>query len=414
MQTINIVMACLAGLALLVTLFAHAVRLRWLDVPLLALALGVLIGPHGLGWLDLTRYGEEPDVLQVVARYTLVTAVVTAGVELRGFLPRQWRSLTVLFLGGTVLMWGAGSVLVGVILGLDPLPALMIGAVLAPTDPILTATVASGRIPDSVLPARVRHLLAAESAARQGAGLVMVLLPILLIIEPSAEAWWQWVSEALLWKGIAAVVIGGVVGYGVGRALKWSTDRDSSETATGPLAAIFLTLALALVSVVQAMGSDGTLAVLTAGVTFAWARASDDTGDELHHQHRAYQQLHKQVLVVPIFALLGAALPWGQWANLGWKAPVLVVAVLALRRIPAVLLMKPFVGTIRGWDEALFVGWFGPIGVSALYFASVAHQETQNEHVWAVTTLLVAATVVLHDTTTTPLSQWLGRQSAGD
>lgn len=59
------------------------------------------------------------------------------------------------------------------------------------------------------------------------------------------------------------------------------------------------------------MGSDGTLAVLTAGVTFAWVRASDDTGDELHHQHRAYLQLHKQVLVVPIFALLGAALPWG-------------------------------------------------------------------------------------------------------
>lgn len=85
-----------------------------------------------------------------------------------------------------------------------------------------------------------------------------------------------------------------------------------------------------------------------------------------------------------------------------------------MRRIPAVLLMKPFVGTIRGWDEALFFGWFRPIGVSALYFASVAHQETQNEHVWAVTTLLVAATVVLHDTTTTPLSQWLGRQSAGD
>lgn len=149
-----------------------------------------------------------------------------------------------LFLGGTVLMWGAGSVLVGVILGLDPLPALMIDAVLAPTGPILTATVASGRIPDSVLPARVRHLLTAESAARQGAGLVMILLPILLIIEPSAEAWWQWVSEALLWKGVAAVVIGGVVGYGVGRALKRSTDRDSSETATGPLAAIFLALAL--------------------------------------------------------------------------------------------------------------------------------------------------------------------------
>ena len=407
-------MACLAGLALLITLFAHAVRLHWFDVPLLALVLGVLIGPHGMGWLNLSAYGEEQHVLQVVARYTLVTAVVMAGIELRGFLTRQWQPLTVLFLGGTVLMWGAGSLLVGTILGLGLLPALMIGAVLTPTDPILTATVASGRIPDSVLPTRIRHLLAAESAARQGAGLVMVLLPILLITQTRDGAWWQWVSDALLWKGVAAVVIGAVVGYWVGRALKWSTDRDSSETATGPLAAIFLALAFALASVVQALGSDGTLAVLVAGVTFAWGRADDDAGDELFHQHRAFQQLHKQVLVVPIFALLGAALPWGQWAELGWKAPVIVVAVLALRRIPAVLIMKPFVKSIRGWDDALFVGWFGPIGVSALYFASVAHLETQDEHVWAVTTLLIAATIVLHDTTTTPLSQWLGRRYPDD
>lgn len=58
-ENFNIIVACLAGLGLLMTLFAHGIRLHWIDDPLLALILGVLIGPVGLGWLDLAAYGEE-------------------------------------------------------------------------------------------------------------------------------------------------------------------------------------------------------------------------------------------------------------------------------------------------------------------------------------------------------------------
>ena len=61
----------------------------------------------------------------------------------------------------------------------------------------------------------------------------------------------------------------------------------------------------------------------------------------------------------------------------------------------------------------MFVGWFGPVGVGALYFAAVAHKETRNEHVWTVATLLIAATIVAHDLTATPLSRWLGRRTSG-
>ncbi len=117
---------------------------------------------------------------------------------------------------------------------------------------------------------------------------------------------------------------------------------------------------------------------------------------------------------MPVFALLGLALPWGEWVELGWAAVALVVAVLLLRRIPAVLLLKPLIGGIRGWDEALFVGWFGPIGVGALYLATVAHKETQLEQVWPVVTLLIAATIVIHDLTATPLSRWLAGRLGGE
>ncbi len=412
MREIDIAVASMAALALVMGLFTHWIRLRWINEPLLALLLGVLIGPVGLGWLDLAKYGEEPAILEVTARFTLAIALVSVGLELRSYLTGAWRSLTVLVLAGMALTWGISSLLVAWILGLDPLPAILIGAVLTPVDPILVAAVTTGRVASDNVPERIRHLLSADSAARHGLGLMIVLLPALLITKPDAEAWTEWLSYTLLWKGLAAVAVGALIGYTVGRVHAWSTARRLDETATGPLMPIFYTLALLIVSGAELLESDGLLAVLAAGATFAWSRTGEEKGEGLERELRQYQHLLKQVLQVPVFALLGAALPWAEWNALGWPAVGLVFAVLLLRRIPTLLLLKPLIGEIRRWDDALFVGWFGPVGVGALYFASVAHKETQMEQVWSIGTLIIASTIVAHDVTATPLSQWLGRREA--
>lgn len=410
MHTVDIVVTCLAALALVMVLFAHGLRLHWINEPMPALLLGVLIGPEGFGWLDLAKYGEETAILEVVARYTLVIALVIVGIEIRGYLPVHWPSLTLLVFGGLILMWGMSSLLVGWILGISVLPALLIGAVLASTDPILSTTVTGGRVSRENLPKSIRHMLAAESSARHGLGLLFVLLLATLITEPHAEAWRHWLTDVLLWKGLVAALIGAVVGYVIAQVLHWSEGRDWTEAPTGPLLTLLLAVALALSAGVELMKSDGAAAVLVAGVVFARSYKSRERGEAVDRQEREYEHLLKQVLQVPIFVLLGTALPWSEWADLGWKAPVLVVAILLLRRIPALLLLKPLVPQLRTWSEALFVGWFGPVGVGALFFAAVAHKETHNEHVWAVTTLLVAVTIVLHDLTSTPLSQWLARR----
>ncbi len=187
----------MAGLALVMGLFTHWLRRHWVNEPLLALLLGVLVGPAGLGWLDLAAHGDEHQILEVAARFTLAVALVSVGVELRGYLSAHWRPLAVLVFGGAALMWGASSLLAGGLLGLGLAPALLLGAVLAPIDPILTATVATGRIARETLPARIRHLLTAESAARHGLGLLLVLLPALLLTKPVAEAWAHWLTVTL-------------------------------------------------------------------------------------------------------------------------------------------------------------------------------------------------------------------------
>ncbi len=410
MHALNIVIAAIAGLALGMSLFTYWIRRHWINEPLLALLLGVLLGPVGLGVLDLARYGDEREIIEMAARLTLAVVLVSVGIELRTYLPSYWRSLTVLAVGGIALMWAASALLVGWILDLAFVPALLLGAVLAPIDPILTASVATGRIARENVREPTRHLLSAESSARHGVGLVFVLLAALLEREPTATAWRQWLIEVVLWKGLVAIMIGGAVGYAAGRAQRWSAARAFVEAETGPLVAFFLALSLALVSVVELMRSDGILAVLVAAVAFVWARADGEPGAQLEKQDRHYEELIKQVLQVPIFLLLGVALPWAEWAKLGWAAVGLVAAVLVLRRIPAVLLLKPLVRQIQGWDEALYIGWFGPVGVGALYFAAVAEKETGLVEVWTVTTLLVAASAVVHNITVTPLSRWLGRR----
>ncbi len=73
--------------------------------------------------------------------------------------------------------------------------------------------------------------------------------------------------------------------------------------------------------------------------------------------------------VLPLFVLLGAALPWRQWAELGWGAAVLVVAVLCLRRVPLILLLRRPLRLPT--PDALYLGWFGPVGVSALFYLTL-------------------------------------------
>jgi sodium/hydrogen antiporter len=73
------------------------------------------------------------------------------------------------------------------------------------------------------------------------------------------------------------------------------------------------------------------------------------------------QEAISRFLDLPIFAVLGIALPWEGWLELGWGGLLLVAAVLLLRRLPAVLALRHMLGPLRSrGKDVLFLGWFGP------------------------------------------------------
>jgi NhaP-type Na+/H+ or K+/H+ antiporter len=99
------------------------------------------------------------------------------------------------------------------------------------------------------------------------------------------------------------------------------------------------------------------LAAFVAGIVFNFAGSSD-----AKESQEEIQEAISRFFDLPIFVLLGMTLPWQGWLDLGWRGPLLVVAVLLLRRLPAVLTLRSLLGPLRGRaKDVLFLGWFGPI-----------------------------------------------------
>jgi NhaP-type Na+/H+ or K+/H+ antiporter len=304
---------------------------------------------------------------------------------------------------GTTLMWLAAGAVVGVTLGLGVIPALLIGAILAPTDPVLAGSVVTGPLAKRNIPQRLRHLLYAESAANDGLALVAVMLPILLWQEADdGRAWWHWAWHTVGWQVLCGMILGAAAGFALGW-LQQISERFELSDQRGMLP-LTLALSLAVLGGLKLLDTDALLAVFVAAVAFHYVAR-----DALEQSQEHIQDAMQRFVQLPVFVLLGTLLPWKQWLELGWPAMALILGILLLRRCPAWLLLKPVVRPMRTWRDAAFLGWFGPIGLSAIYYATLAHRHTHNEQIWPVTTLVVTASILLHGITAVPAGHWLRR-----
>lgn len=408
MSTLNIALLTVGGLVLLVGLFSKPIKRSLLSPPIIALFLGVLLGPAVLGILDLANWGSQETILEQAARLTI--AISLMGIALRipsGYPLSRWRSLAVMLGPVMVLMWLVSGVLVYLTLGLPFWVAMLVGAVITPTDPVVSSTIVQGSVAEDNLPGRVRHLLSAESGANDGLAYPLVFLCILMIERPPADALTHWLTRTVLWEVGAAVALGAVMGYAAGRLLDWAEHKGNIEKPS--YLAYTLALSLAVLGATKLLGTDGLLAVFAAGVALNMVvDTQDDTREE------RMQEAVNRFFILPIFVLLGLALPWQQWLELGWAGLLLVVAVLLLRRLPAVLAVTPILPLARGIQDTLFLGWFGPIGVAALFYANLSLRDVGVEEAWVVGSLMICTSILVYGVTATPLTRLYGRTAKGE
>lgn len=295
------------------------------------------------------------------------------------YLRTEWKSLSLLLGPGMLGMWACSSaVMWALIPGLPLLHALAIAACITPTDPVLSSTIVKGKFADENVPEDLQRMIVAESGANDGLGYPFLFIALYLIKyatggEASAEgdaltALKLFFGQTCVYVVLMSVVYGWVVGFLAQRLLAWAERHKYVDRESFLLFPIGL--AIFIIGTCGALGSDDVLACFVAGNAFTWndwfrVKTLDDP----------LQPSMEMLLNLAVFMWFGAVCPWDSF----WSADVIHpgrliaigVLVLLLRRIPTILGLHRFIRQIQGRNQALFVGYFGPIGVSAIFYLYV-------------------------------------------
>lgn len=394
-------LAIVGGTALVVGLFSRRIRDLPLSQPLVALAVGVVAGPVGLGLVEIPHH-EHAHVVRTAAHLVLALSLIAAA--LRFPVPayaRRWRQLALLLTVVLVGMTAIGTGVAAVTLGVPLAGAALLGAAVAPTDPVLAASVVTGEGAEEQLPERTRLLLSGESAGNDALAFPFVTVAMAAVLGeapgvPGAQALGPIGGTVLdtLVKVLVGVVAGVVIGAVTGKALHLAERRADVSHAT------FLVLAAALalftLGTVRLLHGEGLVGVFVAGLAYNHQISRSERLSEF-----SVQEAVNDLLVLPVFVVLGVVLPWRAWEVAGWEVLAFPVAVLALRRLPLLLpLVRPLRITVA---EGLFLGWFGPVGVAALfYLAHAVERGAADDVLWGAGTLTVVVSTVAHGLTSTP------------
>ena len=386
---------------------------RPVSLPIVFLLLGALIGlAPGLPRLDPLR---ESGFVEHLTEVTVIIALMGAGLGLDR--PPGWRrwSSTWRLLGITMpLTIGAVALLGGSLLGLAPAAALLLGAALAPTDPVLAGEVQVGKPASTELDDldraedEVRFGLTSEAGLNDALAFPFVYAAIAMTEHgPDPRGWiGGWLAFEVVYKLTAGLVAGIAVGWLLGRLFFSSRRRvlRLSEHSEGFVAVAATFLAYGLTEIVQGYGF---LAVFVAAVTI---RGSE----RFHGYHLVLHGFVEQVerlLTVLVLLLLGAAAVGGMLAVVGWREVALAALVLLVVRPVAGLV--GLAGACGTRAEHAAIAFFGVRGIGSVYYVAYALGAASfagADRVFAVVGLVVIASVLLHGTTAGPVMSLLDRR----
>jgi NhaP-type Na+/H+ or K+/H+ antiporter len=391
----------------------------WLPLALRKLPLSLPIVCIGIGAavFSLPSVGLRPmplDYPQIAERFTefiVIIALMGAGLKLdRRFSWRKWRVTWRLLAITMPLSIGAITLIGGWGLGLSWIAALLLGASLAPTDPVLAADVQVGP-PKSGEEDEVRFGLTSEAGLNDGFAFPFVNLAIALGLSAATGEPWlkEWVLHSVVWE-IAIGVIGGVL---IGRLFGWLTFHIPAETKLAQTGDGLIAIAATFVAygVTEMLNCYGFLAVFVTALTLRRSHRDHEFNRDMHDITEQVERIGMMVLLI----LFGGALIDGLLAPLGW---VEVIAAAAI-----ILLVRPLSGLIglagmrADMSEKLTLAFFGIRGVGSFYYLAYAlnHMEmAEGERLWAIVGLVALMSILLHGLTVTPAMRLLDRLHGRD
>lgn len=428
----------IAGLAMLLASVLPSVLRRWaVSAPMVLLAVGMLIGllPTPAG-LSLDPVDVRP-IVQRTAELAVLVALMGVGLALdrplqlwdresRQAWSPTWRLLLIAMPLTIAGVWLLGWWL----LGLAPAVALLLGAVLAPTDPVLAGDVQVGG-PQVVEPNEdeaeeldadeideedeVRFALTSEAGLNDGLAFPFVYAALFLAAKGVPS---EWLAGWLAWEVLGKILIGTAVGAATGWLLARVAFRSSAKALRLAeqgepllaLAALVTTYGLS-----ELAGGYGFLAVFACGMAM---RAAERQHEYHREMHESIERLERLITLL-ILLFIGVAMTRGLLANLDWRAVVVALALLFVIR-PAAGLISLRAGArdpdARGGmsrSERAATAFFGVRGIGSIYylaFAAGQHVFPEERWLWSTVAFTITLSVLVHGVLATPVMAWLDRR----
>ncbi|MGH8086487.1 MAG: cation:proton antiporter [Lysobacter sp.] len=385
----------LTGLALIgATWLPHLLKRHPVTFPMVYVTLGIVL-------YALPLQLPDPDPFQyrlATERLTeLVVLVALVGAGLRLDTPFGWRrwSVTWRLLAITMPLCIVASAWLGQhLLGLGLASALLLGAVLAPTDPVLAADVQVGG-PEEGEEDAVRFSLTSEAGLNDGLAFPFVWLAIAVaaLTSGTAEPNWfvGWLWRDVAWRVVGGVLVGWVVGYGLMHLIFRARSQHSLSRTSDGLAALAITLFV--YGLAELCHVYGFLAVFVAAVVIR----QHERSHRYHGTLNLFAEQCERLLTALLLILLGGTVA------IGVLGPLQLVDIAFA--FAFVLLVRPLAGALAlvrtplPGRERWMISVFGIRGMGSFYYLAFALNHgrfDQYPRLWAIVTLVVLMSIALH------------------
>lgn len=372
-------------------LFGDPRKRQLVSYPMVMTAFGVLVYHLPLNLPDPDPIAQEMFILRLCELAVIISLMGTGLKISKVFSFRNYRipllMALVTMIGCIVSVAVAGWWLAGLV----PASAMLLGAVFAPTDPVIANDVQVDFKDRKEHP--VKFILTAEAGINDGMAFPFTWLAVWMASAGLEDMSWvmDWVASDLLYRILAAVA----VGIAVGRLMIFFLFRIPLNKKISVVREEFIVVATTLLvyGLTEAIHGYGFIAVFVAGVTLR----NFDREHEFHRQmHTFIEQFEKMLLAIVLF-FLGGYVTTYLFQFLQWEHVLLVFLFLIIIR--PLFGILPLIGTDLTLKKRAIIGFMGMKGVGSLFYLAFALKESafaQPRQLWAATAFLVFVSVVIH------------------
>ena len=388
------------GLLLLaVTLGSGWIQRLPLSYALIYLIVGILLGSYGFG---LIKIRPDTQFLERLTEFVVIVSVFGCGLKINRPL-KLWAWQSTIRLIGFLMPLSiiALAAIAHYVLGMGWGAAVLLGAILAPTDPVLASEVQLSEIEDKD---ELRFALTSEGGLNDSLAFPFVYFGIYWFKDPDLNNWFKnWVAVDLLW----AIAAGIVMGIAVAKVLVWLDRKLQERREADDLLEDFVALSIILLtySLTELVNGYGFLAVFVAGFVVQSSYFGDR---EKRMQQLEFTEQIEKLLEVTVIVILGTILLFEPMIKYAGQS--LMVAGLLL------LVIRPLGVWISNWGSSLpkktrsLMGWFGIRGLGSIYYLSYAlgqgvTGDSAEQLSWIVYTVVVLS-IVFHGISAAPLMAW--------